>query len=291
MVLIMNIQGLNCFIAAASCGSFTAAARKLYVSQPNLSKSIEALENELGVRLFVRTNKGVKLTDDGAELLDQATNIINSLNDISEYYAHRQRKTKVLKLSIQPISPLIDMISEYAKNNSVSFNVCETNRDEVIRNVINSKSKIGFIMTCNMDPLRFNDVFHDNHLIYKEIASAQPLVFIRKNHPLSTRKHLIYDDLLPYSRILYNLDNYTRNSIIDKTECNLITNSVELVKRQLLATQDYLIQTPWDRDLLSSDEIICIPLIDKNSKVSLGYCFKQLDNMYIKFIDEFCHSF
>ena len=265
MVLIMNIQGLNCFIAAASCGSFTAAARKLYVSQPNLSKSIEALENELGVRLFVRTNKGVKLTDDGAELLDQATDIINSLNDISEYYAHRQRKTKVLKLSIQPISPLIDMISEYAKNNSVSFNVCETNRDEVIRNVINSKSKIGFIMTCNMDPLRFNDVFKDNHLIY--------------------------DDLLPYSRILYNLDNYTRNSIIDKTECNLITNSVELVKRQLLATQDYLIQTPWDRDLLSSDEIICIPLIDKNSKVSLGYCFKQLDNIYIKFIDEFCHSF
>ena len=105
----MNIQGLNCFIAAASCGSFTAAARKLYVSQPNLSKSIEALENELGVRLFVRTNKGVKLTDDGAELLDQATNIINSLNDISEYYAHRQTSSLPRLLQVQFYQHLLDL--------------------------------------------------------------------------------------------------------------------------------------------------------------------------------------
>lgn len=287
----MNIQNLNCFIAAATYGSFTTAAKKLYLSQPSLSKNIESLENELGVKLFVRNNKGVTLTDDGIELLDQASKIVNDINDISNYFKQRKEKTKILKVSIQPIAPLIDLIANYTLNHQVIFNVNQINRNQVIDDVINSKSKIGFIMTCNMDPLRFNDIFKENHLDYIDIATAHPYVFINKNHPLANKEFIIYDDLLPYSRILYNLDNYTKNTIIEKTECKLVTNSVDLVKKYLKTTNDYLIQTPWDKDLFINNDITYKPLIDKNTTVSIGCCYKQLDDSYKEFIETFIHSF
>ncbi|MGN1342952.1 MAG: LysR family transcriptional regulator [Traorella sp.] len=286
----MNIQNLNFFIAAATYGSFTTAAKKLYISQPNLSKNIESLENELGVKLFFRNNKGVTLTKEGVELLEQASKIVNDINDMSNYFKQRKKKTKTLKISIQPIAPLIDVIANYTVDHQVVFNVNQTNRNQVIDDIINSKSKVGFIMTCNMDPLRFNDIFKENHMKYVEIVTANPYVFINNNHPLASNKLITYHDLLPYSRILYNLDNYTKNSIIDNTECKLVTNSVDLVRKHLKTTSDYLIQTPWDKDLFIDEDIIYKPLVDKNTMVSIIYCYKQLDDSYKEFIETFIHS-
>lgn len=67
-------QSLNqyyIFYTAAMCGNFSAASRKLFISQPAVSKAILHLEEELGTSLFVRTAKGVRLTETG-ELLGQA---------------------------------------------------------------------------------------------------------------------------------------------------------------------------------------------------------------------------
>lgn len=86
----MNIHQLNCFIAAANTLSFSEAARKSYISQSNISKNIDNLENELGVKLFYRTNKGVILTEEGNLLLQRATSIINQIDDLTNYYYLRK---------------------------------------------------------------------------------------------------------------------------------------------------------------------------------------------------------
>ena len=65
----MQIQQLTYFVAIAEQGSINKAAEKLFVTQPNLSKAISNLENELKVRIFNRTNKGVVLTDEGQKAL------------------------------------------------------------------------------------------------------------------------------------------------------------------------------------------------------------------------------
>lgn len=61
----MNTAQVKCFLTAAECLNFTAAAEKLYISQPVLSRNIAALEDELGVLLFVRSNNTVRLTPGG----------------------------------------------------------------------------------------------------------------------------------------------------------------------------------------------------------------------------------
>ena len=57
------------FYVVATVGNITKASQELYISQPAVTKSIKQLENSLGGKLFVRTKKGVKLTDEGNVLL------------------------------------------------------------------------------------------------------------------------------------------------------------------------------------------------------------------------------
>ena len=66
----MNFSQIKCFLAAADCLSFTRAADRLYLSQPVLSRQIAAMEDELGIELFTREKKSIKLTAAG-EILSQ----------------------------------------------------------------------------------------------------------------------------------------------------------------------------------------------------------------------------
>lgn len=75
----MEIAQIRHFIAAAEAGSFSAAARVAFVTQPALSTSIAKLEADLGVRLFDRRSRGAKLTDAGMRLLDRARGILREL--------------------------------------------------------------------------------------------------------------------------------------------------------------------------------------------------------------------
>ena len=73
----MNISTLRNFIAVAQCGSFTKAADQLLVSQPTLSRQILELEEELDIRLFHRDKAGLRITEAGEFLMEEATAIID----------------------------------------------------------------------------------------------------------------------------------------------------------------------------------------------------------------------
>ncbi|SHI13393.1 DNA-binding transcriptional regulator, LysR family [Sporobacter termitidis DSM 10068] len=69
----MNFSQIKCFLAASECLSFTRAADRLYLSQPVLSRQIAAMEDELGIELFTREKKSIRLTPAG-EILAQGLN-------------------------------------------------------------------------------------------------------------------------------------------------------------------------------------------------------------------------
>lgn len=69
----MELRHLRYFVAVAEEGSLTVAAeRRLYTSQPSLSRQIRDLEYEVGAQLFVRSARGIELTDAGKAFLDHA---------------------------------------------------------------------------------------------------------------------------------------------------------------------------------------------------------------------------
>ena len=65
----MNVNQLKYVLAIAASSSMREAATRLYVSQPALSASIRELEDELGILIFERSNKGIVLTDEGREFV------------------------------------------------------------------------------------------------------------------------------------------------------------------------------------------------------------------------------
>lgn len=72
----MNLVQLRYFLAAAEHGSFTAAARSLYIAQPSLSEQIRQLEGELGVDLFARVGRGIALTEAGRAFRPEAERVL-----------------------------------------------------------------------------------------------------------------------------------------------------------------------------------------------------------------------
>jgi LysR family transcriptional regulator, nitrogen assimilation regulatory protein len=75
----MELRSLTYFVRIAELGSITRAAAHLHLAQPALTRHVQRLEEELGVALFTRANRGVRLTEAGEKLLDSAARILRDV--------------------------------------------------------------------------------------------------------------------------------------------------------------------------------------------------------------------
>lgn len=78
----MELYQLRTFVTVADTGNLTQAAERLFTSQPAVSAHIKALEEQLSIKLFDRTPKGMRLTHNGAELREKAQTVLNASNDL-----------------------------------------------------------------------------------------------------------------------------------------------------------------------------------------------------------------
>lgn len=113
----MNFQQCRYVEVVARVGSFSQAAKELYMTQPNLSCSIKDLENELGVQLFTRSNTGTRLTEDGHDFLKYAKRIIGELDLLQQRY-HDQFK-KALRLLLITMTSYQFPLPKSLKNSSM----------------------------------------------------------------------------------------------------------------------------------------------------------------------------
>lgn len=81
----MEIKQLQYFIVCAQTESFSEAARELHTTQPNVSKVIRMLEDELGIDLFVREKNRILLNENGREIYRYACEAMKSIQQVEEY--------------------------------------------------------------------------------------------------------------------------------------------------------------------------------------------------------------
>ncbi len=80
----MEIRQLQYYVESARTRSFSQAARNLYTSQPNVSKAIQQLEEELSTPLFTRNSTGISLTEEGKIVYLYAVNILQNVDRMNE---------------------------------------------------------------------------------------------------------------------------------------------------------------------------------------------------------------
>ena len=116
----MNFQQCRYVQTIAETGSFSKAAKKLFLTQPNLSASIRDLEEELGVQLFERSNTGAKLTDDGHDFLKYAKRILGEL-DLLEGRYRKSFKKSSSNILVMPASYMKALTSKFKSKLRISI--------------------------------------------------------------------------------------------------------------------------------------------------------------------------
>lgn len=100
-VALDRLTGLIAFARAGSLGSFTAAARSLGISPSAVSKSVQRLEQQLGVSLFTRTTRSLTLTPEGRELHERAVRLLRDVEEIEQVAkAVRAEPTGTLRIAV-----------------------------------------------------------------------------------------------------------------------------------------------------------------------------------------------
>ena len=90
----INFELYRIFYTVASCGNITKASKILMISQPAVTKQIKALENQLGGELFIRTKKGVILTDNGREIFNYVKQAIDCFNNAEMQFSNLKNLEK-----------------------------------------------------------------------------------------------------------------------------------------------------------------------------------------------------
>lgn len=202
----MTLQQLTYLVTAAECGNMTEAAEKLFISQPSLSAAIKNLEEEMGVTIFVRSNKGIVPTRDGEELLSYARMLLEQAEIMKERFVKDTSREPKFAVSCQhysfAVNAFVDIVKEYDAD-QYSFILRETQTGEIIEDVANGKSELGILYLSEHNEDVLLKLLKKNSLIFEEIYVADPHVFISREHPLAEKKLVRTDDLRLYPYLVF----------------------------------------------------------------------------------------
>ena len=152
----MDLKQLQYFVACAQTGSFSDAAKILYSTQPSVSKVIKSLEDALGMQLFERLPRGIRLTVQGQKVYHYACRITNEI-DVLENMASRGM-TKWVRISMNPSSwfanQFVDFYNEtYEKN--YHFQLTTAGVRSVMDRVRDYVDDIGFVYILSQQKENF----------------------------------------------------------------------------------------------------------------------------------------
>jgi len=148
----MNLKQLEAFVHVAEGGSFSKAAKELFLTQPTVSAHISSLEKELNVRLFIRNTKEVNLSDDGKELYKYAKQMIDLQKKIEERFSAKKEAGKhcisiaASSIPAQYLLPKV-LLRFNEKFPDEQLKIIETDSSQVVTKVVDHMVDVGFTGT------------------------------------------------------------------------------------------------------------------------------------------------
>ncbi len=276
----MTIQQCKYILGIAKAGSFSEAAKQLFVAQSALSGSVKMLEQEMNIKIFERSKNGVFLTAEGAEFVRYAEQIVTQNDLIVDRYsasAERQR----LYVSTQHYDFVADLFCRLLRETEeeYDFSLREIQTYEVIREVETAYSDIGIIAIKDNDFDVMNRYLHKRGVVFTQLFRVPPHVFARRGHPLSEKQRLTYEYLKPFPYVSYEQGAHSSSFFTEELVNDLcISKHVEISDRAtlmnvLLTTDCYTVGTGIMPSALNDGKIVCIPL-ESDAFYCIGYILR-----------------
>lgn len=205
----VKMKDLSVFVTVAECGSMTAAAEKLYIAQPALSRKIHEIESMLGRQLMIRDKRGIVLTTAGQIFFEYACRILQNcsamedgIRRLSVPLSGEIKIGYTTSFHFNAYANAIDKFSRRYPQCSVELIECAGGRD-IIDCLLNHKIDVGY---CSM--LYVNN--HDN-LEYKKIELIRNHVIVRKGTQLAKKNEISLAHIENETFFLPDPKNYPAN--------------------------------------------------------------------------------
>ena len=275
----MTLQQLRYVIAVAENGTVSGAAKSLFISQPSLTNAIRELEKELQINIFLRTNKGVVLSNEGSDFIGYARQIIEQADLLEDKYINYKKHKKKFSVSTQhysfAVNGFVDVIKEFGYDN-YDFTLRETQTYEILQDVSQLKCEVGILYLSSENEKVITKIMNENNLIFEEIVRAKPHIFISSKHPLANNDIISFKDLEKYPFLQFEQGEHNSFHFFEELYGNI--NREKTIKVRDRATlfnlaiglNGYTISSGIISKDLNGENIISRPL-DADEEMRIGF--------------------
>ncbi len=203
----MNINQLKYILEVAGSSSMREASTRLYVSQPALSASIRELEEELGILIFERTNKGISLTDEGRDFISYAKKAVGQYEILEDRYLSKDNDKERFSVSTQHYNFAIKAFTDAIKRmhpGKYVFSIHETKTKEVLDDVRSMKSEVGVISFSGSNEAVIKKLFRDYQLDFIPLMRRETYIYVWKDHKLANLKEISIDEMREYPCVSFD---------------------------------------------------------------------------------------
>ncbi len=301
----MTLQQLKYIIEIVHCGSITMAAQKLFVTQPSLSKSVAELEQEMGITIFLRNNRGVILSEEGVKFLSYARQVVEQAELLEHTYKCGETVKRVFAVSAQhyafAVNAFVALVKEYDKD-KYEFSLREMRTYDIIEDVHTQRSELGIIFLSNFNREVIQRILQSKELEFTPQFTASPHVFVSRNNPLAGKSSVSMDDLLAYPRLTY--DQGINNSFYFSEELhstaespkNIIVSDRATLFNLVIGLDGYTISSGILSSDLNGTDIIAIPL-QSDEIMEVGYIrsaerpLSKMAERYLELFQEYIEGY
>ena len=202
----MNIMHLKYAVEVAKTGSISKAAEQLLMGQPNLSRAIRELEESIGITIFDRSAKGIKVTPEGEEFLGYARKILSQINEVESIYEMGIPARQQFSVSVPRASYISEAFSKFTSELSLDpaeIFYKETNSLRTLRNILNSEYKLGIIRYAEGYDTYFKDMMEEKGLCFEVVAEFNRDLIMNKRCKLAKKDKIFSADLKGFIEIAH----------------------------------------------------------------------------------------
>lgn len=203
----MNITQIKYVLEVAGASSMREASKKLYISQPALSSSIRELEEELGILLFERSNKGISLTDAGREFIVYAKKAVSQYEILEERYLTNDGDKERFSVSTQHYNFAIRAFTGVIRGENpekYNFSIHETRTNKVLEDVRDLKSQVGIISFSSANEGVIKKLIKDYQLEFTPLMRRETYIYVWKDHPFAQRNEISIEEMQDFPCVAFD---------------------------------------------------------------------------------------
>ncbi|WMI80497.1 LysR family transcriptional regulator [Anaerotignum sp. MB30-C6] len=221
----MTLMQLEYIMEIYQCGSMNKAAQNLFVSQSAISTAIKELEEELGITIFVRSNRGISLTEEGQEFISKIHPLLQQAKEVALFYSNKNEYDNPrLSISTQRYPFCAKAFVEFLKQQDdpcFRYGFKECPMGKVIEEVHTGKSDLGIIFLSEITEVFLSKLFHSKNLAFHEMKRLRPHVFMNQDHPLAQKKDISITELRKYPFVIFskkdeNSLNFSEEAVLNQ---------------------------------------------------------------------------